>query len=157
MDLLSALNELEELIESSSKIPLTRKVMLDEERILDLLDRIRTTIPDEIRQARWIIQEREKVLDDSQKEAMRILEDARRQVEKKADESEVARQAKVVAEEIVAKAESVAREIKEGARQYADDILANLQDSLGKILNQIEQGRSELKAMRQGGGGSASL
>ncbi|MCL6634976.1 MAG: ATPase [Peptococcaceae bacterium] len=148
MDLLSALNELEELIESSGKIPLTRKVMVDEDRLLDLLDRIRTTIPEEIRQARWIIQEREKVLDDSKKEAMRILEDAQKQVERRADESEVARQAKAVAEEIVAKAESVAREIREGARQYADDILANLQESLGKILNQIEQGRSELKAMR---------
>lgn len=148
MDLLNALNELEELIENSGKIPLTKKVMVDEDRILDLLDRIRTTIPEEIRQAKWIIQEREKVLDDSQKEAMRILEDAQRQVEKKADDSEVARQAKVVAEEIVARAESAAREMREGARSYADDILGNLQESLGKIVNQIEQGRAELKAMK---------
>lgn len=149
MDLLSALNELEELIENSGKIPLTRRVMLDEDRVLDLLDRIRTTIPDEIRQAKWIIQEREKVLDDSQKEAIRILEDAQKQVEKRADESEVARQAKSVAEEIVAKAEATAREIREGAREYADDILANLQESLGRILTQIEQGRTELKTMKQ--------
>jgi len=149
VDLLSALNELEELIESSGKIPLTKRVMMDEDRVLDILDRIRTTIPDEIRQARWIIQEREKVLDDSQKEAMRILEDAQKQVEKRADESEVTRQAKVVAEEIVAKAEATAREIKESARQYADDILANLQESLGRILTQIEQGRAELKSMKQ--------
>lgn len=148
MDLLSALNELEELVESSSKIPLTKRVMLDEDRILDLLDRIRTTIPEEIRQAKWIIQEREKVLNDSQKEAMRILEDAQKELEKRADDSEIARQAKVLAEEIVSKAESVAKEIREGARGYADDILANLQESLGKILNQIEHGRSELKAMK---------
>lgn len=148
MDLLSALNELEELVENSGKIPLTKKVMVDEDRMLDLLDRIRTTIPEEIRQAKWIIQEREKVLDDSQKEAMRIMEDAQRQIEKRADDSEVARQAKIVAEEIVAKAESVAREMREGARSYADDILSNLQESLGKIVNQIEQGRSELKAMK---------
>lgn len=148
MDLLSALNELEELIESSGKIPLTKKVMVEEDRILDLLDRIRTTIPEEIRQAKWVIQEREKVLNDSQKEAMRIMEDAKKQVEIRADDSEVARQAKVVAEEIVAKAEAVAREMREGARGYADEILANLQESLGKIFNQIEQGRSELKAMK---------
>ncbi|BAF59933.1 MAG: ATPase [Pelotomaculum sp.] len=148
MDLLSALNELEELIENSSKIPLTRKVMIDEDRILDLLDRIRTTMPEEIRQARWIIQEREKVLKDSQKEAMRILEDAQKQVEKRAEDSEIARQAKAVAEEIVARAETVAREMREGAKSYADDILAGLQESLGKILNQIERGRSELKAMK---------
>lgn len=148
MDLLSALNELEELIESSGKIPLTRRVMVDEDRMLDLLDRIRTTIPEEIRQAKWIIQERDKVLDDSQKEAMRILEDVQRQVERKADDSEVVRQAKLMAEEIMAKAESMAREIRDGARNYADDILGNLQESLNKVSLQIEQGRSELKSMK---------
>ena len=61
MDLLSALNELEELIENSGRVPLTRKVMVNEDSILDLLDRIRTTIPEEIRQAKWIIQERRKL------------------------------------------------------------------------------------------------
>ncbi|MCL5290507.1 MAG: ATPase [Eubacteriales bacterium] len=148
MDLLSALNELEEVIENSSKIPMTRKILVDEERVLDLLDRIRTTIPEEIRQSKWIIQEREKVLSDSQREAVRILEDAKRQVEIKADDSEVVRQAKVVAEEIVKKAEAVGREIRDGARSYADDILKNMEESLGKIVTQIQQGRNELNSMK---------
>jgi F0F1-type ATP synthase membrane subunit b/b' len=148
VDLLSALNELEELIETSGKIPLTRKVVVNEDRILDLLDRIRTTIPEEIRQAKWIIQEREKVMNDSQKEALRLLEDAQKQVEKQADESEIARKAKEVADEIVARAEDKARELREGARSYADDVLTNLMESLDKLLNQIEQGRSELRAMK---------
>lgn len=148
MDLLSALNDLEEVIENSSKIPMTRKILVDEERVLDLLDRIRTTIPEEIRQSKWIIQEREKVLSDSQREAVRILEDAKRQVEIKADDSEVVRQAKVVAEEIVKKAEAVGREIRDGARSYADDILKNMEESLGKIVSQIQQGRNELNSMK---------
>ncbi len=148
MDLLSALNELEELIETSGKVPLTRKVMVNEDRILDLLDRIRTTIPEEIRQAKWIIQEREKVMNDSQKEAMRLLEDAQKQVEKQADESEVARKAKDMADEIVARAEDNARELREGARRYADDVLTNLMESLDKLSSQIEQGRSELRSMK---------
>jgi cell division septum initiation protein DivIVA len=148
VDLLSVLNDLEEVIENSSKIPLTKKILVDEERVLDLLDRVRTTLPEEIRQAKWILQEREKVLVDSQKEAARILEDAQRQVVIKADDSEVARQAKSVAEEIVSKAEVVAREIREGARSYADDILKNLEDSLGKITEQIQGGRDQLKTMK---------
>ena len=148
MDLLNSLNELEELIENSGKIPFTRKVMVEEDRLLDLLDRIRTTMPEEVRQAKWIIQEREKVLDDSQKEAMRIMDDAQKLLEKKADDSEIVRQARTSAEEILAKRESIAMEIREGAKDYADDILVNLQESLGKILNQIEQGRSELKSMK---------
>lgn len=148
MDLLNALNELEELIENSGKIPFTKKVMVEEDRLLDLLDRIRTTMPEEVRQAKWIIQEREKVLNDSQKEAMRIMDDAQKQVERKADDSEIVRQAKINAEEIIAKAEGMAAEIREGAKGYADDILVNLQESLGKILSQIEQGRSELRSMK---------
>ncbi len=148
MDLLSALNELEELIESSGKVPLTRKVMVNEDSILDLLDRIRTTIPEEIRQAKWIIQEREKVMNDSQKEAMRIVESAQKQVERQAEDSEIARKAKTVAEEIIARAEQVAQEMREGAQSYADEILGALQDRLNRINQQIEQGRSELKAMK---------
>ncbi|NLJ77318.1 MAG: ATPase [Peptococcaceae bacterium] len=148
MDLLNSLNELEELIENSGKVPFTRKVMVEEDRLLDLLDRIRTTMPEEVRQAKWIIQEREKVLQDSQKEAMRIVEDAQKQIEKRADDSEIVRQAKVNAEEILGKAESVAMEIREGAKGYADDILVNLQENLGKILEQLEQGRAELKLMK---------
>lgn len=148
MDLLSALNELEELIESSGKVPLTRKVMVNEDLILDLLDRIRTTIPEEIRQAKWIIQEREKVMNDSQKEAMRIMESAQKQVDKQAEDSEVARKAKVFADEIIAKAEQVAQEMREGARSYADEILGALQDRLSKIDSQVEQGRSELRSMK---------
>ena len=98
---------MEELIENSGKVPLTRKVMVNEDSILDLLDRIRTTIPEEIRQAKWIIQEREKVMSDSQKEAMNYGE-CPKQVEKQAEDSEVARN--VVAEEIIAKAEQTAQE-----------------------------------------------
>lgn len=96
--------------------PFTRKVMVEEDRLLDLLDRIRTTMPEEVRQAKWIIQEREKVLQDSQKEAMRIVDDAQKQIEKRADDSEIVRQAKVNADEILGKAESVAMEIREGQR-----------------------------------------
>lgn len=76
------------------------------------------------------------------------MENAQKQVEKQAEDSEVARKAKVVAEEIIAKAEQTAQEMREGARIYADEILGALQDRLNKINQQIEQGRSELRAMK---------
>ena len=148
MDLLSALNELEELIETSTRVPLTRKVLVNEDQVLDLLDRIRTTIPEEIRQAKWIIQEREKVMSDSQKEAMRLLEDAQRKVSQQAEESEIVRKAKEVADSIIAKAEKQAMELREGAKSYADDILTNLLESLDKLSTQVDKGRSELRNMK---------
>lgn len=148
MDLLSALNELEELIETSAKIPLTRKVLVNEDNILDLLDRIRTTIPEEIRQAKWIIQERDKVMNDSQKEALRLLEDAQKKVSQQAEESEIVRKAREMADSIIAKAEEQAVELRQSAKSYADDILTNLMESLDKLTNQIDQGRSELRNMK---------
>jgi len=148
LELFNIINEMEELIESSPKVPMTRRVLVDEDRLLDFLDRIRTSLPDELRQAKWVIQEREKVITDSKREAMRIMEDAEKQVEKKADESEVTRKAYDLAAQIQAQAEEVAIQIKQGARDYADDILAGLESKLEQIAQQIRAGRIELQDMK---------
>ncbi len=148
MELFNVLNELEELVENSPKIPFTRRVLIDEEKLLDYLDRMRASLPEEVRQAKWLLQEREKVLADSKKEAMRILEEAQKELDKRADESEIARQAKIIAEEVVQKAEALAREIKQGARDYADDILGRLEEDLNKLITQIQNGRAELKGLK---------
>lgn len=148
MELFNVLNELEELIESSPKVPMTKRVLVDEDRLLDYLDRIRTSLPEELRQARWVIQERDKVINDSKREALRIIEDAEKHLEKQAVESEIMRKAKEMADEIRLRNEEVARQIKQGARDYADDILAGLEDKLNNILQQIQAGRDELRGMK---------
>ncbi|MCL6478047.1 MAG: ATPase [Peptococcaceae bacterium] len=151
MELFNVLNQLEEIIESSIKIPMTRRVLVDEELLLDTLDRIRTTLPEEIRQAKWIMQEREKVLAETKKEAGRIMEDVQKQMERRVDESEIARQAKIKAEETIEKAESISREIKQGAREYADEILNELEKIIEKIMTEIRDGRAELKGLKKTG------
>ncbi|MEW5899339.1 MAG: ATPase [Bacillota bacterium] len=148
MELFNVLNELEDLVENSPKIPLTRRVLIDEEKLLDYLDRMRAALPEEVRQAKWVLQEREKVLADSKKEALRIMEEAQKQLDRRAEESEIARQAKAIAEEVVQKAEVVAREIKQGARDYADDILGSLEEELNKLITQVRNGRAELKGYK---------
>ena len=148
MELFNIINEMEELIESSPKVPMTRRVLVDEDRLLDYLDRVRTSIPEELRQAKWVIQEREKVITDSKREALRIMEDAEKQLERKADESEINRKAQEMAGQSQEQAEEVARQIKLGARDYADEILAELEDRLQKVAKQIDEGRSELQEMR---------
>ncbi len=149
MELFNIINEMEELIESSPKVPMTRRVLVDEDRLLDYLDRIRTSLPEELRQAKWVLQEREKVITDSKREALRIIEDAEKQLEKKADESEITRKAHDLAAQIKSQAEDVARQIKQGARDYADEILADLEERLESILKQISEGRAELQGMKK--------
>lgn len=148
MDMFNILNEMEEIVEESFKIPFTGKVLVNGDRILECLDRIRTSLPDEIRQAKWVLQEREKVISESKKEAARIVEDGQRQVDKRAEENEVVRQAKVIADEVVQRAQQVAQDIRQGARDYADDVLSKIEDDLDKLIGEIRNGRSELKDLK---------
>ncbi len=149
MELFNVLSELEELIEDSFKVPLSHKILIDEERILDFLDRIRAVMPEEIRQARWVLQERDTILAESKEEAQAIVEKSKIQISKQTEESEVVRQAQEMAEQIIRRSEALSREIKEGAHGYADDILANLEEKLSDIIEQIRQGRGELQGVKK--------
>ncbi|MEW6457925.1 MAG: ATPase [Bacillota bacterium] len=148
MELLSILNDLEEFIQNSSRVPMTKKVLVDEEKLLDFLDRARTILPEEVRKAKWLVQEREKVINESRQEAARLLEEAQKEVERRAEQSEVVRRAKEMADEIIIKAEKAAREMRLGARDYADDVLSKLEARVEKIVKEIEGGRLELKNMK---------
>ncbi|MTI79830.1 MAG: erythromycin esterase family protein [Firmicutes bacterium] len=148
MELLNILNELEELIEESPKVPLSKRIMIDENQILDYLDRLRTTLPDEIRQAKLLIKEREKVINESRREAQQMLDDVQKQIEKKADESEIVELAQEKAKEIIQQAEKMASEIRIGSRDYADDIMEKMEQDLDKLTNQIRAGREELQKMK---------
>jgi len=147
LELFNIISEMEELIESSPKVPMTKRVLVDEDRLLDYLDRIRASMPEEMRQAKWVMQERDKVISDSKREAVRIIEDAEMQLEKKAVDSEVTRKAQELGEEIRLRSEEMARQIKQGALDYADEMLAELEGKLNSILVQVQENRYELKGV----------
>lgn len=151
MEMFEVLTELEELVEGSPRIPMTRRIFVDEDRILEFLDRIRTTLPEEMRQAKWVVQEREKVLNESRKEAQRIVENAEREVEKRIDETEISGKAKEMAEEIIHKAEKTAWDIRQGAHDYVDGLLSTVQDRLEKMVAEVAEGRTQLKIKKPGG------
>jgi cell division septum initiation protein DivIVA len=150
MEIIRLLDELEGIMEKSKRIPMTSKVIIDEDLLFDYLDRMRAMLPEEIRQAKWITKERERLLDEATKERERLIEDARNYITRMADESEVAKKAQVFAEEIVQQAKKVAREIKSGANEYAEDMLKSLEGTLEKSINVVRKGREELQAVKQG-------
>jgi len=102
-------------------------------------------LPEEIRQAKWVVRERERILDEAKTEAEEMKEDARSKIIKLAQESEVVKEAKLQSEEIIAEAYKTASEIKSGAHQYADDVLFSVESRLQRTLAIIDEGRSELK------------
>ena len=145
MDILDVLNELEELVEESTKLPLVRKILIDDELILDMIDHIRTALPEEMRMAKAITAEREKVMEEARLEAKRIINDARDELSRMTGENELVKQAKQQAAELMDQAKLMSREIKIGAYQFADDLLLDSEQTLEKVLTQVKNARSELR------------
>ena len=144
MDVLVLIDKLDDLIHNAKQIPLTENVRVDREEIYDLLDQMRATIPEEIKQARWIVKERQEMLAEAKREAERIVKEANDEQLRLVSEQEVVKQAENHAEDIVEEARAREREIRLGAEDYADDILNTLEVNLEKFLAAVQRGRDRL-------------
>jgi len=128
LKVLELLDLLEEEIENGSSLPLTGKKILDPDKLLDIVDDIREALPSEFRQAEILKQERERILEDAQKEAATLVSETQARVSKLVTEHEVTQQAYQQSQEIINSSETNAREIRDGAIAYADDILGELEN-----------------------------
>jgi len=145
LDIMALVDKLEDLVAEGKKVPLTSSVMVNEQKIYDIIDEIRASFPDEIKQARWIVKERQEMLDEAEKEANKLVEEAREKAEAMAAETEVVRLAEDQANRLVDDARNKEREIRLGAEDYADEMLANLEVNLGKLLTAVQRGRDRLQ------------
>ena len=109
MDVLVLIDKLDDLIHNARPVPLTDQVRVDREEIYDLLDQMRATIPEEIKQARWIVKERQEMLAEAKREAERIVKEARDQQARLISDEEVYKQAERGAEEIIEDARETER------------------------------------------------
>ena len=130
MDVLVLIDKLDDLVHNAKPFPLTDQVRVDKEEIYDILDQMRATIPEEIKQARWIVKERQEMLAEAKREAERIVKEARERQERLISEEEITKQAERAAEDIIEDARAREREIRLGAEDYADEILNTLEVNL---------------------------
>ena len=145
MDVLVLIDKLDDLIHNARSVPLTDSVMIDREEIYDLLDQMRSTIPEEIKQARWIVKERQEMLAEAKQEAERLLSEAQERAEKLAADTEVVRLAEKNAQQIMEDGRDQERQIRLGAEDYADEVLGNLEMNLDKFLAAVRRGRERLQ------------
>ncbi len=145
MDILHLVDRLEELFNESKPMPLTHKVMVDEERMLDLIDQMRLAIPDEIKKAQQIINQRDRIIAQAHEEANRTIELSKEQSEKLVERDEIVERATHRAEEIKRQALEETKQIKKEADFYAIDSLEHLEIELSKILAQVRNGIQTLK------------
>jgi len=140
MDILQLIDRLEELFNESKTIPLTRNVMVDEDRMLDIIDQMRIAIPEEVKKAQQLLGQRDRVLAQAQEEANRTLEIARQKSDQLVAKDMVAVEAQRRADQILVQARSEAEGIRADADDYVVDSLNQLQAELERIANQVRNG-----------------
>ena len=127
------------------KIPFSRKGIVDTEEIFDLIKEIRIKLPDELKQAKWVKEERGRILAEAKKEADGIVKEAENRIISMIDEHEITKKAYEQKAQIIETANEMSREISQGTREYADNILAKVQTVLQDAIKTVENNRKELK------------
>ena len=145
MDILQLIDRLEELFNQSKSIPLTRNVMVDEDRMLDIIDQMRIAIPEEVKKAQQLLGQRDRVLAQAQEEANRTLEIARQKADQLVTKDMVAQEASRRAELILSQARTEGENVRVDADDYVLDSLNQLQAELERITNQVANGIRTVK------------
>lgn len=156
MDIIELIEELEDVLDDASNIPFSKKVAVDPDEVFEIVKEIHASLPEEIRQAKWVNEEKDRILQEANNQAADIIQQASKQkdnfdqeLQKKYEaminEHSIAKEATRLGEEIVANAEKQARQIKLGTFAYVDEILKNTQENLKTIVKELDNNRQELK------------
>lgn len=145
MDILHLVDRLEELFNESRPIWLTHSVIVDEDRMLDLIDQMRVAIPEEIKKAQQIITQRDRIMAQAKEEANRTLALAREKAEKQLQDDEIIESAKKRAAEIVEEAHKEAAITRGEADKYILDTLTGLEIHMDRLINQVRNGIKAVK------------
>ncbi|MDO4534708.1 MAG: ATPase [Clostridium perfringens] len=139
--IMELVDDIANVIDTASKVPMTGKVMLDKREILDIIYSIEDSLPDEIRNAQWIINQKERILEEAAKEKEKMLYEAKRDSDNLRQETlelmrnrvqnhDYVKEAKETAERIIAEANKEATAMIEGAKGYADSLLSDLEKEI---------------------------
>ncbi len=145
MEVFTLLETLEDILEKSRSVPFSNKCVIDKEEVLELIKEVRLKLPEELKQAKWIKEERQRILVEAQNEANDIIKEAENRIISMIDEHEITRKAYEKKVEIIETANEMSREIKSGTEEYADGVLAGIEVALEDALKVIKNNRKELK------------
>ncbi|HKZ43412.1 MAG TPA: hypothetical protein VJZ78_00060 [Anaerolineales bacterium] len=145
MDILHLVDRLEELFNQSRPLPFTHNVIVNEDRMLDIIDQMRISIPDEVKKAQQVFSQRDRVLAQAQEEAGRKLTLAQEKADQLMEKDFIVQDAQKRATVIIEQAQIEAENIRVGADQYAMDKLAELERSIQSLMNQIRNGMRVLE------------
>lgn len=132
-------------VRKSRAVPFSSKCIVDKEEILDIIKEVRLKLPEELKQAKWVKEERQRILVEAQNEADEIIKEAENRIISMIDEHEITRKAYEKKVEIIETANEMSREISKGTKEYADSVLAGIEVALQDAMKVIQNNRKELK------------
>lgn len=145
MNIHEAIDRLEYLVAHSRQIPLTRTAVIDQEEALACIDDLRLSLPDEVKQARWTLQEQQRLLSEAQAEAARIVNKASERAQTMMGQQELLKRAEKQAETMLKEAAAKAEETKRAADKYAWDVMQNLEGQLLRTITTVKKGVEALR------------
>ena len=145
MEIFDVIDQLEDIVDKAFTVPILHKALMDKDDLMDLLEDIRLKLPEELKQAKWVKDERTKLITEAHQEAAGILTRAEEQIKQLVEEHEITKRAYEQANEIIQNSQKNAREIRLGARMYVDNMLEALEQRMISNVEELRAGRQELK------------
>lgn len=154
MRVLELLEEIEEIVDTAAGFPLTGKIMIDSEELLEIVREIRAELPDEIQQAQWIKNERERIIAEARTQYEAVIEDAQKQADSLVENNDITVRSKLRADELMKVTEDTAKQLKIGTYEYLDGILYNFQGKMehlssiyfGEMFTSIEKAFEDINS-----------
>jgi hypothetical protein len=145
MDIIERIDELQVLLEEAKSVPFSSSAVVDRDELLELLAQLKQQVPDEVRQARWMMRDRDEHLARARKEADRLLAEAREQRDRLLSRSEIVHAAEREAERILDDGRARSARSRLQAEDYIDQKLAGFEILLNKTLATVARGREQLQ------------
>ena len=140
MDILQLIDRLEELFNDAKALPFTHNVVVDEDKMLELIDQMRIAIPEEVKKAQQVMAQRDRVMAQAQEEANRTLQIAREKADQMLQKDMIMQEAQRRADQIISQGRAEAESTRADADNYVVDTLMQLQEQIAKISNQVSNG-----------------
>ena len=142
------ISEMVMALSEAKAIPGSGKVLIDREQMLTVLELLADRLPDEMRQARWMVRERDTFIARTNEKAREVIEQARHRAKEMVSNTNIIAEATEEANILVRRAEDMSHRIRLEAEDYAEDRLSRLEDVLIRVLDQVRSMRSELHQTR---------
>jgi len=149
MDIFARLDKLEDFIANSKRIPLSSSVAVNEAEFYDLLDDIRATLPNELKQARLVSKERDRILGEAQRKEEELLDKAEKHADQLVQETEIIKQAELERDHMIDEAQEESRRIIYDAEDVADRIFGELEASLIEVKGSTDEILTRITSWRE--------